>query len=228
MSKYNFDLDMSTDNSNSMILRQIKPNSTVFEFGCAHGRMTKYLKETLNCTVYVSEIDEKSGDQAAKWAEKAFIGKSGDIENENFFNKLNKQKITKFDYIIFADVLEHLYYPEKVLARSANLIKPDGSIWISIPNIAHNAVLIDLWNHKFNYRDVGLLDNTHIRFFTASSLQNMIDKVGLKTGLKFALRNPVGNTEFNNNYSDLPESIRDAFKNRVYGEIYQFVWELKR
>lgn len=228
MSKYNFDLDMSTDNSNSLILRQIKPESKVFEFGCAHGRMTRYLKETLNCTVYVSEIDKESGKSASQWADQSYIGKAGDLENPKFFEKLSDNNIDNFDYIIFADVLEHLRDPRSVLKSAMNLLKPDGSCWVSIPNIAHNSVLIDLWNHKFTYRDVGLLDDTHIRFFTVMSLHQLILDLGLKPGFKHALRNPVENTEFKNSYNDVPEAVAQELKKRLHGEIYQFVWEIKK
>ena len=74
MSKYDFELDMKTQNSNSVILNNIKPNSIVLEVGCAHGRMTKYLKETLNCTVDIVEIDWEAGDVAKQWARYAWLG----------------------------------------------------------------------------------------------------------------------------------------------------------
>jgi cyclopropane fatty-acyl-phospholipid synthase-like methyltransferase len=75
MSKYNFDLDMESNNSNSVILRNIKSNSSVLEIGCAHGRMTKYLKEQLNCEITIVEIDEEAGTEASK---------CGFIVNEEF------------------------------------------------------------------------------------------------------------------------------------------------
>ena len=223
MSKYDFHLDMNSDNSNSVILRNIKPNSFVLEVGCAHGRMTKYLKETLNCDVAIIEQDEEAGNVAKQWACSSFIGEQ-DGNIENIISRMNGQ----CDYIIFADVLEHLYDPQKVLLESKKLLKDDGSIWISIPNIAHNAVLIDLWNGKFIYRDVGLLDNTHIRFFTKSSLMQMIEQCALRIDRQFNLVNVVGNTELNNSYQDLPPNLIVEIKGRPEGEVYQFVWELRK
>lgn len=226
MSKYNFDLNMSPGNSNSEILLNIKPNTKVLEIGCAHGRMTKYLKEILNCEVTIIEKDYTAGAVAMQWATRGFIGDEfgGDIEYPTFnICEIDNQ----FDYVIFADVLEHLHNPKEVLENVKPLLAANGSIWISIPNIAHNSVLIDLWNNKFEYREIGLLDNTHLRFFTESSLRKMIESIGLTIVKEINLRNPVELTEFKNSFDDVPEAIVDALKNRQFADIYQFVWELK-
>src|SRR5579885_23552 len=117
MSKYDFTLDMETRNSNSVILQGIKPGSTVLEVGCAHGRMTKYLKETLNCSVDIIEIDEEAGKVACEWACRAWLGpERGDIENG-----ILQELSIRYDYIVFADVLEHLVHPEKVLSDAKGL-----------------------------------------------------------------------------------------------------------
>lgn len=226
--KYNFDLDMIGDNSNSIILREIVSDSNVLEFGPAHGRMTKYLKETLNCKVSIVEKDSESGTQASIFSEYSLIGDYwGDIEKYNWLNNftsLNK----KFDYIIFADVLEHLYNPWEVLASVNNVLKDDGNVLISVPNIAHNSVLIDLLNNKFEYREIGLLDNTHIRFFTQPSLLDMVNKSGFYVEKILDARNAVENTEFNNSFDDVPQTIADFLKQRQYSDVYQFVWSLKK
>ena len=224
MSKYDFVLDMNSDNSNSVILRHIKPNSKVLELGCAHGRMTKYLKETLQCTVDTVELDEEAGKIAANWANKSF---AGNVEDVDIWNELNDIGCNNYDYIIFADVLEHLHDPKRVLTDSKKLLSPNGSIWISIPNVAHNAVLIDLMNNRFTYREIGLLDVTHIKFFTIISLLQMIADCKLELITRFDLKNPVQHTEFGNSYDDVPPWVADFLQKRDLGEVYQFVWELK-
>jgi len=227
--QYDFTLDMGSENSNSTILKNIIPNSSVLECGCAHGRMTKYLKETLNCTVYIVEHNEKAGKQASQWADRSFYGKYwGDLERDDFFTHVYNCGINNLDYIIFADVLEHLHNPEEILNKSKSLLKENGSIWISIPNVAHNAILIDLWNNKFTYRETGLLDKTHIKFFTYFSLKEMIEKCGLQIVNEINLQNVLENTEFNNGYDHVSPEIRFNLKKRNYGETYQFVWELKK
>ena len=221
---YDFELDMEGNNSNSAILRNIQPNTKVFEFGCAHGRMTKYLKKELNCYVTISEIDTIPGESALQFADKSFVGPiDGDLTRKDF-----PWDDPTYDYVIFADVLEHLFQPKQYLEQAKKLLRDDGSIWISIPNIAHNAVLIDLWNGKFQYREHGLLDNTHITFFTRESLKEMVEQCDLKIESEHDLPNTVECTEFKNSYSDVPNFIGDFMKLRTDGEIYQFVWQLKK
>ena len=72
-SKYDFDLDMVNTNSLSLIINQIKRGSTVLEFGSANGRMTKYLKEALDCKVYLVEIDEAAGKEALQYGEELVV-----------------------------------------------------------------------------------------------------------------------------------------------------------
>jgi glycosyltransferase involved in cell wall biosynthesis/2-polyprenyl-3-methyl-5-hydroxy-6-metoxy-1,4-benzoquinol methylase len=223
--KYDFSLDLETDNSNSIILRWIKPQSTVLEFGPAHGRMTKFLKENLQCNITIIERDVESGTAAARYANRALMGEvEGDIESGHWLQKL--QGCT-FDYIIFADVLEHLHNPAEILARATGLLSANGSIIISIPNIAHNSILIELWKNRFEYRSVGLLDETHLRFFSRTSLTKLVHQAGLQVYNEQNARNVVENTEFKHSLADLPPEVAQAMARRDYADVYQFVWELK-
>jgi GT2 family glycosyltransferase/2-polyprenyl-3-methyl-5-hydroxy-6-metoxy-1,4-benzoquinol methylase len=221
--KYNVGLNLNSNNdSTTLILKHIKSDSTVLEFGPANGRMTKYMKEILNCKVYIVEIDKKAGKDAAKHAVDYLFD---DIEQ---YKWLDRFRGISFDYIIFADVLEHLRHPEKVLSSSKLLLEQDGSILISVPNIGHNAVLIDLANNKFEYRETGLLDNTHIHFFTYGSLEKMIQNAELYPSKKMATYSEPQATEFANSYT-MVNGVAPAFwKTREYGNVYQFVYEVKQ
>ena len=118
----------------------------------------------------------------------------------------------KFDYIVFADVLEHLKDPAFILSESKSMLKENGFIWISIPNISHNSVLIDLMLDKFEYKEYGLLDKTHIKFFTESSLEKFVTEQGYVIKEKHNLKNSVENTEFMNSYNDIPNHISSYLK----------------
>ncbi len=85
----------------------------------------------------------------------------------------------QFDYIILADVLEHLYDPERTLARLLPYLKTGGSFLCSIPNIMHTSVLLPLLQGNFDYSDSGICDRTHIRFFTLNSIAKMFQKLDL-------------------------------------------------
>ena len=136
MGNYDFELDLKSVNTMSVINEWIKKETNILEFGPANGRLTKYLKYEKNCTVTIVELDEESGKEAKQFATKSYIGKKyGDIEN--FYWTKSKQK---FDYIIFADVLEHLSNPQKVLEVCKNMLKPSGRILVSIPNVTHNSI----------------------------------------------------------------------------------------
>lgn len=220
--KYNFEFDMVNENSLSIIFEQIKKNSVVLEFGPANGRLTKKLKEELGCKVYLVELDEEAGREALNYGENLVVG---DVEN---FEWLHRYRDIKFDYIVFADILEHLRNPEEVLIQAKHLLKQDGTIIISVPNLAHNAVLIDLFNNKFEYNPVGLLDNTHIHMFTKQSLENMILRTGLAVETRNATYCKVGACEIVNSLDDVYAMDKTYWQTRDYGEVYQFVYSLKR
>lgn len=83
----------------------------------------------------------------------------------------------EFDYIVFADVLEHLRDPAAVLRRCIPALKDSGKIIISVPNIANWVIRLSLLFGKFDYMDKGILDRTHMRFFTLRSLKRMMSEV---------------------------------------------------
>ncbi|MEK7388038.1 MAG: class I SAM-dependent methyltransferase [candidate division NC10 bacterium] len=84
-----------------------------------------------------------------------------------------------FDAILYGDVLEHLIDPLRVLVELNRSLVPDGFVIVSVPNIAHLYIRLLLLLGRFDYIDRGILDNTHLRFFTARSLRALIDDAGL-------------------------------------------------
>jgi 2-polyprenyl-3-methyl-5-hydroxy-6-metoxy-1,4-benzoquinol methylase len=85
----------------------------------------------------------------------------------------------EFDYILFADVLEHLRNPEQVLKRALPCLKRHGRIIISVPNIANIVMRLNIFLGRFEYAERGILDKTHLRFFTLASLKRMVSETGL-------------------------------------------------
>ncbi|MBU3127142.1 rhamnan synthesis F family protein [Clostridium tagluense] len=226
MSKYDFELDLDSENSLSNIINMIKPKSKVLEFGPANGRMTKYLSRNMNCEIDIVEMDESAGIEASQYSNKSFVGEDlGDIEKYKWLEELKNEQ---YDYIVFADVLEHLRFPQKILKACKKILKDKGSIIISAPNIAHNSVIIDLINDEFKYNEVGLLDNTHISFFSYKSLVRMIEESGYKTVIERATYCGVGENEINNNYNCVSKEFSKALRKRDKGNLYQFVFEVKK
>lgn len=89
-------------------------------------------------------------------------------------------KEESFDYIILGDILEHLYAPAKCLKRMMPYLKNDGFILCSLPNVMHMSVIVPLLRGKFEYQDRGILDRTHLRFFTLESIVRMFTECGLE------------------------------------------------
>jgi 2-polyprenyl-3-methyl-5-hydroxy-6-metoxy-1,4-benzoquinol methylase len=97
----------------------------------------------------------------------------------------------EFDVVIFADVLEHLIDPEKVLRRALPTLRPNGQVIISVPNVANVVVRLALLFGHFDYTDRGILDRTHLRFFTLASLRRLVDDCAFQIVRLFPTPIPV-------------------------------------
>ena len=222
MGKYDFELDLYDENTISWIAQSVEAGSDVLEFGPANGRLTRYLKEKKGCHVDIVEIDEESGSEAAQYAEVSYIGdEEGDIEKYYWLSD-NK----KYDFIIFADVLEHLIHSDEVLKRCRRVIKENGKILVSIPNAAHNSVIIELFNDEFSYNPTGILDNTHVHFFTRSSFEKMAAASGWAVIGEKAKEIRVGETEIQNTYKQVPREVYKELLHRPHGNVYQYMFTL--
>lgn len=228
--KYNVPLDLDTNNSLKLINDRILEGSIILEFGPANGRFTKYLNEKKKCQVDIVEIDLEAGTEASKYARRSLVGvKIGNIENYNWVEAFANEK---YDYIIFADVLEHLYQPKKVLATCLKLLKDTGSILMSIPNIAHNSILLELLDNNFEYTKVGLLDDTHIRFFTYKTLNKVLNDLNLIPVYENATKVKVGSAQIVNeipiDYNSFEQYNMEVIKNNDFGSCFQFIVEAKK
>lgn len=220
--KYDFELVLEEESGLSKILRQVKKDSMVLEFGPAAGRATAYLKEHLGCQVYIVEIDAQAAALAAKFADDVVVG---DLED---YQWLRKWEDKRFDYIIFADVLEHLRNPQKVLAKTKLLLKDDGKTLLSVPNVAHNSILIDLYHNVFHYTPVGLLDDTHIHLFSYHTLKFCCNQAGYVPIMEDAVYSAVGENEVSTDYSQVNAVLRRELQKRIYRDVYQFVFVLQK
>ena len=211
---------LSPGTTNAWAFDQIITGSRVLEIGCSIGYLTKHLKEDKKCRTDIVEFDQEAGKIAAQFAERAYIGEDGNLDNDCL---KHIQCDEKYDYVVILDVLEHLRTPENVLRDVRNLLKPEGKLILSVPNIAHNAVLINLFNNQFQYTDLGLLDRTHITFFTYSTLIEMLWETGY-VAEEFKTRSKgISETEIPVSYDQLTRNIRTDFKCRPYADAYQFL-----
>ena len=201
--------------THSKIVSLVPPATRVLEFGCATGYMSEVLKSRLGCTVVGIEIDRDAAALAEQHAERVIVG---DAETIDYAAELAGEQ---FDVVMFADVLEHLKEPADVLRRVRPFIAENGILVASIPNIAHASVRLALLGGEFRYREWGLLDDTHLRFFTRASIQDLFEETGYVVTHWLRQRLDVGETEIK--VPQVPEAVREWLASDPEATTYQFV-----
>ncbi len=175
--EYETNLNLLVENSShSKMFRIIEENchnkiSRILEVGCSTGFFGALLKD-FGHEVWGIEIDPKTAEVARSRIDKVFTGTI-----EEFLNDSNLLKL-EFDYITFGDVLEHLVNPLDVLKKCKKILSDKGAIVISIPNIAHISIRTMLSTGKWTYNECGIMDRTHLRFFTKDSLIELFTDAG--------------------------------------------------
>ena len=160
------------------ILELIKnSDKNILDIGCGSGVLGAQIKKTFE-DVKITGI-EFSKDAAAQAKNNLDVVIQGDIVNM----ELHFEEKT-FDLIIFADVLEHLSAPESALNNVLPYLKNNGRVIVSLPNVRHFSVLLPLiFKDSWEYQDRGIMDKTHLRFFTRSSAVKLIEESGLEVKL---------------------------------------------
>jgi 2-polyprenyl-3-methyl-5-hydroxy-6-metoxy-1,4-benzoquinol methylase len=144
---------------------------TVLEFGCGCGGFTALVKEKLGAECWAVEIDKAAAKEAEKKLDK--------VINADATEAATDIPNTYFDCIVFLDVLEHLVNPYSLLLTCKEKLTSSGVIVASIPNIRYYRTFMDFVVHgNWDYRDKGIIDKTHLRFFTRNSILKMFNKLG--------------------------------------------------
>ena len=170
---------IDTANLNSVygkVIRDVTSNSNVLDVGCYAGETGAALVKEKACTVTGVDYDENALELAKNKNVYKDL-KRIDLNDFEISQIIDQQGI--FDFILLCDVLEHIYEPNNLLQKLKILLKPEGIIIISVPNIAHGGIKLKLLNNLFEYTKTGLLDYTHIKFFTLNSLVHMLNNNGL-------------------------------------------------
>jgi len=150
------------------------PGSLMLDVGCGAGATSAALKKQYpQGKFYGVELNPNIATIASEKLDKVVVGNFEDIDY-----KAHALKAGSFDTILFADVLEHMYNPWKVLDRTKELLSNGGKVVASIPNISNLQSLDNLARGKWHYDDFGILDFTHIRFFTRKTILEMFAETG--------------------------------------------------
>ena len=215
---YVYSVDLNEQNTASYILEMVGNHKRVMEVGAGPGSITKLLINKLGCKVSAIEIDDDSVKSLKEYCDSVY---QLDLNNQNWVAEVGSDSL--FDVVVAADVLEHLNDPLSVLLNFKKLIKTDGSIIVSLPHIGHSVIYACLMDNDFEYRDWGLLDRTHIRFFCIKNMQQLFDDAGLKIiNVKYVLRKPEY-TEYAKRWSKVSNELKKILKKNKYSDVYQVV-----
>lgn len=172
---YDFPLDIENPaNAHGIELRMVSPRSRVLDVGCHTGILGSILTEQKGCTVVGLDSDEAA---LAVARGRLSAAVQVDLERPDWSRSL-AQTHEKFDVAIFGDVLEHTRDPHAILLEAKKLLKPQSGIVVSLPNVANWRVRLGLLAGRFDYRDSGILDRTHLRFFTIASARKLLEDAG--------------------------------------------------
>jgi O-antigen biosynthesis protein len=211
--------DLDDNSSLKKMLLLIENKKTVLEFGCATGYFSKLLLAR-ECEVTGIEINSDAAKVAEQYCKQVIITDLDSISLNTLFHG------QEFDVAVFGDVLEHLRNPWKILEETRRFIKPNGYIVASIPNIAHGAIRLALFKGEFKYTRLGILDDTHLRFFTRETVEELFEETGYKIDSVERTKLPIfcnSNLVPQFSENDFHQEIVDQIKQDSESETLQFV-----
>lgn len=147
----------------------IDHGSRILDVGCGTGVVSETVKHHTNSTVIGVEPDE----ERVKVAKARGLDVKLGLLDEAFIETHNG-----FDVVVFADVLEHLENPASIVQLASKALRPGGAIIASVPNVAHWFVRFDLLRGRFDYQDCGIMDATHLRWFTKRTVISFFESQG--------------------------------------------------
>ena len=201
----------------SKIIRMTGRDKDVLDIGCGSGQIGEILTTQFGCRVTGLEIDAGACSIAKDKLWKVITGNA---------ESLNLQELLpahSMDVILCLDVLEHMIDPWTFIKRIKPLLKTDGYFLATIPNAAHASVVLELLAGKFQYRDLGLLDKNHVRFFTLDSVENLFRDAGYLIDTLDRNKVDVKYLELLPGAYGLPPEITSFVNSRPESDTYQFI-----
>ncbi|MEI6088680.1 MAG: class I SAM-dependent methyltransferase, partial [Bacteroidota bacterium] len=208
MSKYSSNIPSSLIGAIGWFYDDISENSTVLDVGCSTGYYGSYIKINKKCLVYGIEFsDDKK--EALKVLDGVY---SFDLDGD-WPDSIYQRK---YDVVFLGDVIEHLKDPGLLLKKLLKLLKKNGRVYISTPNIAHISIRLELLGGNFEYESMGILDSTHLKYFTLSSLSNLVNKSGYDV------------LRIDYSLSDYPKEVTEKLLNKYGLSANNKFWDLMK
>ena len=153
------------------VLDATNPGDRVFEGGVSSGYFASVLVRA-GLHVDGHELDPEVAERARQVCERVYVGDLSTFDPDELEGVYN--------VLLFGDTLEHLPDPAAVLRRLRTRLRPDGALIISVPNVANWFVRLSLLAGRFDYADRGIMDRTHLRFYTVRTVAEMLDEAGFR------------------------------------------------
>ena len=205
----------------SVLAGLIPHGATVLDLGTGSGALGQYLGETRGCTVDGVTFNDDEAAYARPFYRTLAVADLDTCNLEEMF------ATGIYDAIVCADVLEHLRFPGRILDAARSLLSPEGQVLISIPNAAYCGLVGELMLGEFRYRNEGLLDSTHLRFFTRRSLARFIQDAGWSLRGIEEIRRELVSSEFQLGFDRLPPAVSSYLLSRPDALTYQFIAQVR-
>ena len=189
----------------------------ILDVGCSAGYLGEYLVAQGHRVTGI-DITQEAVDTAQKFLTDAYC-----MKVEEYFDMYPN---SRFDVIIFGDVLEHVTNAEEVLRMSATALKPNGRVIASIPNVGHLAIRAMLLEGRWEYGELGLLDRDHVRFFTENSIRQLFGDSNYGVDDVRSVRLPVDTVDKICGLNLNPAFVKlahNATKNDLSADVFQYV-----
>lgn len=179
-----YPLKQSRFSSHGIAHRFVGTNQEILDVGCGEGFVADALRRDGNVVYGIDKI-------ASPERREAFAGYACADLNAGLANAARALGASAFDKMLMLDVLQQVPDPEALLRESGTLLKPNGQIVISLPNVANITVRTGLALGKFEYSDRGILDQRHVRFFTRRTARRMLERCGFQIVKECAATMPL-------------------------------------
>ena len=210
-------IEPGEDDSLARIARLIPSGARVLDLGASRGALGRSISQR-GCIVDGVEGDAPSAEQARRYYRRVL---TADLDEVDLRSALGD---CEYDVVVCADVLEHLRVPERTLRSVRAVLAAKGELLVSVPNVAYAGVVVELILGRFDYRSHGLLDETHLRFFTRESIVKLLNLSGFGVSQVEPIHLELKHSEFDpDRLAQLPGPVLGALISRPDGLAYQFL-----
>lgn len=169
--RLNYDLLTDLSYEHRKVLEWVGKSKKVLEIACHTGYISKWLKRE-KCVVHGIELYQPALEKASKYLDKAILG---NIEDDTTWDEISAEK---YDIVLLMHILEHLVAPNEILKRVQGVLKENSIVIVCLPNICNFFDRLKITFGEFEYTEVGVMDKTHLRFYSFHSAKEMLVNCG--------------------------------------------------